>query len=146
MLLIPIRNFERKLKIRLNLSYFLHLFRILAIICCSKFQLIQNWFFFKGNSILYNFYRNREIQISTFFRPKMRFKLLLKIIMVSKHFSFFLFKFSWSYLQKFSKKQIRCHKEKHFFYYFLKNEIKMKSNKKSHLINFKLILVRTNQN
>ena len=117
---IPIWNFERKLKIMLNLCYLLHLFRILAIICCSKFQLIHNWFFFKGNSILYNFYRNREIQISTFSSPKMRIKLLLKIITVSKHFSIFFLNFHDHISKSFSKKQIRCHKEKHFFYYFLK--------------------------
>ena len=146
-MLIPIWNFERKLKIMLNLCYLLHLFSILAITFCSKFQLIQNWYFFKENSILYNFYRNIEIQSSKFSRPKMRFKLLLKIITFSEHFFlffFFFFEFFMDHIsKKFSKEQIRCHKEKHFFYYFFK---KMKSNKKSHLINFKLILVKTNQN
>ena len=34
-------NFERKLKMML------HLLRILALTFCSKFQLIQNWFFFE---------------------------------------------------------------------------------------------------
>ena len=98
----------------------------------------------KGNSIFYNFYRNREIQISMFSRPKMRFKLPLKIMTFSEHFFFF---FHDNISKKFSKEQIRCHKEKHFFYYFFKkNEKKIKSNKKSHLINYKLILVRTNQN
>ena len=48
-------------------------------------------FFLKGNSIFYNFYRNREIQIWKFSRPKMRFKLLLKIMMFSEHFSFLFF-------------------------------------------------------
>ena len=80
LLLIPIWNFERKLKIMLSLYYLLHLFHILAINCCSKFQLIRNLYFLKGNSIFYNFYRNREIQISMFSRPKMWFKLLLKIV------------------------------------------------------------------
>ena len=41
--------------------------------------------------------------------------------------------------------QIGCYKGKHFLL-FLKKMKKMKSNKKSHLINFKLILVKTNQN
>ena len=45
----------------------------------------------KGNSIFYNFYKNREIQISMFSRPKMRFKLLLKIMTFSEHFLFFKF-------------------------------------------------------
>ena len=70
----PHLNFERKLKMML------HPLHILALPFCSKFQLIQNWFFFKGNSIIYNFFRNRENQISTFSRSKMRFKLLVKII------------------------------------------------------------------
>ena len=112
-MLIPIWNFERKLKIMLNLCYLLHLFCILAITCCWKFQLIQNWFFFKGNSILYNFYRNREIQISMFSRPKMRFKLLLKIMTFSEFFFFLnFFEFSIDHFSKFfSKEQIRCRKE-----------------------------------
>ena len=117
-MLIPIWNFERKLKIMLNLCYLLHLFRILAITCCSKFQLIRNWCFLKGNSIFYNFYRNREIQISTFSRPKMWFKLLLKIMTFYEHFSvfFFFFEFFMDYIsKKFSKEQIRCHKEIFFF-------------------------------
>ena len=67
----PHLNFERKLKMMLNLCYLLHLFCILALTFCSKFQLIQNQCFFKGNSICYNFSRNRENQISTFSRPKM---------------------------------------------------------------------------
>ena len=92
LVLIPIWNFERKLKIMLNLCYLLHLFRILAITCCSKFQLIRNLCFLKENSIFYNFYRNREIQISIFSRPKMWFKLLLKIMTFSEHFSI-LFEF-----------------------------------------------------
>ena len=147
-MLIPIWNFERKLKIMLNLCYLLHLFRILAITCCSKFQLIRNWFFLKGNSIFYNFYRNREIQISTFSRPKMRFKLLLKIMTFSEHFSSsFFFEFFLDHIsKKFSKEQIRCHKEKFFFIISLKKWNKMKSNQKSHLVNFKLILVKINQN
>ena len=128
-MLILFWNFERKLKIMLNLCYLLHLFRTLAITCCSKFQLIRNWCFLKGNSILC--------------RPKMRFKLLLKIITFSKHFSFFFFEFFMDHIsQKFSKEHLRYHKEKHFFYYFFKkNEI----NQKPHLINFKLILMRINQ-
>ena len=144
---IPIWNFERKLKMMLNLCYLLHLFRILAITFYSKFQLIRDWFFFfKWNSIIYKFYRNRENQISTFSRPKMRFKLLLKIMTFFEYFSFFFFNFSWIISpKKISKEQIRWYKEK-LFYYFFKKWNKMKSNKKSHLINFKLILVRTNQN
>ena len=78
-------------KIMLSLCYLLHLFCILAITFCSKFQLIRNLCFLKGNSILYNFYRNREIQISMFSRPKMWFKLLLKIMTFSKHFSILFF-------------------------------------------------------
>ena len=65
-------NFERKLKMML------HLFRILTLTFCSKFQLIQDWCFLKLNSIIYNFFRNRENQISTFSGPKIHFKLLLK--------------------------------------------------------------------
>ena len=118
-MLIPIWNFERKLKIMLNLCYLLHLFHILAIICCSKFQLIRNWCFLKGNSILYNFYTNREIQISKFSRPTMRFKLLLKIMTFSKNFSFSIFffflNFSWIISPNFLKEQIRCHKKNIFF-------------------------------
>ena len=139
-MLIPIWNFERKLKIILNLCYLLRLFRSLAITCCSKFQLNWNWCLLKGNSTLYNFYRNREIQILTFSRPKMRFKLLLKIMTFLSIFWIFpISKF-------FSKKQIRCPKGKHFFLFFILKKIKMKSNQKSHLIIFKLILVRINQN
>ena len=37
-------------------------------------------FFFNGNSIIYNLFRNRENQISTFSKPKMCFTLLLKIV------------------------------------------------------------------
>ena len=124
-MLIPIWNFERKLKIMLSLCYLLHLFRILAITCCSKFQLIRNWCFLKGNSILYKFYRNREIQISMFSRPKMRFKLLLKIMTFFEHFSFFFFEFFMDHISRiFLKEHIKCHKEKHFFIISLKNEIK----------------------
>ena len=140
-MLIPTWNFERKLKMMLNLCYLLHLFRILAITCCSKFQLILDWCFLKGNSILYNFYWNRENQISIFFRPKMRFKLLLKIMTFFEHFSFFFF--NGSYLQFFFLKRAD---KKHFFIISLKKWNKTKSNKKLHLINFKLILMRTNQN
>ena len=66
-MLIPIWNFERKLKIMLNLCYLQHLFRILAITCCSKFQLIRDWFFCK------------EIQFSTTFLEieKTKFQLFL---------------------------------------------------------------------
>ena len=42
--------------------------------------------FFERNSIIYNFFRNKEDQISTFSRPKMRFKLLLKIVICFEHF------------------------------------------------------------
>ena len=84
-------NFERKLKMMLNLCYFLHLFLILSLTFCSKFQLIRNQFFFKGNSILYNFSRNRENQVSMFSRPKMQFKLLLKVVKFFEHFSFLFF-------------------------------------------------------
>ena len=79
-------NFERKLKMMLNLCYFLHMFRILSLTFCSKFQLIRNQCFLKGNSILYNFSRNRENQVSIFSRPKMRFKLLLKVVTFFEHF------------------------------------------------------------
>ena len=126
-MLILIWDFERKLKMMLNLYYLLHLFRILTISFCSKFQLIQDWCFLKGNSILYNIYRNIENQISTFSRPKMRFKLLLKIMTFFEHFSVFL-NFSWiisfSISKFFSKEQIRCHKEFFFNYFLKKNEIK----------------------
>ena len=105
--------------------------------------------FFKGNSILYNFYINRENQISMFSRPKLRFKLLWKIMTFFEHFSVFL-NFSWiisfSIFKFFSKEQIRCHNEFFIIIISLKKWNKMKSNQKSHLINFKLILVRTNQN
>ena len=153
-MLIPIWNFERKLKIMLNLCYLLHLFRILAITCSSKFQLIRNWWFLKGNSIHYNFHRNRKIQSSTFSRPKMQFKLLLKIMTFSEHFFFlnffkflnFLKFFHGSYLQNFFKRANKMPLRKTFFIISFKKWNKMKSNKKSHLINFKLILMRTNQN
>ena len=79
----PHLNFERKLKMML------HLLRILALNFSSKFQLIQDGCSLKGNSIIYNFFRNRENQISTFSRPKMRFKLLLKIITFFEHFLIF---------------------------------------------------------
>ena len=88
----PHLNFERKLKMML------HLFRILALTFCSKFQLIQDWYFLKGNSILYNFSRNTENQISTFSRPKMRFKLLLKIVTFFEHFFYFFEIFHWMYI------------------------------------------------
>ena len=78
--LIPVWNFERWVKIMLILCYLLHPFHILAITFRSKFQLIQDGCFLKGNSIIYNFVRNRENQISMFFRPKIRFNLLLKIM------------------------------------------------------------------
>ena len=147
MLLIPIWNFERKLKIMLSLCYLLHLLRILAITCCSKFQLIWNWLFLTINSIFNNFYRNREIQISMFSRPKMRFNLLLKIMTFSEHFFFFFKNFSWIISPDFFKKnQIRYHKKNIFLLFLKKKRKKMKSNQKAHLINFKLILVRINQN
>ena len=116
-MLIPIWNFERKLKMMLNLCYLLHLFRILAITCCSKFQLIRDWCFLKGNSIMYNFYRNRENQISMFFRSKMRFKLLLKIMTFFEHFFFFFFFliFHGSYLQKNFKRADKMPLRKTFF-------------------------------
>ena len=86
----PHLNFERKLKMMLNLCYLQHLFGVLAINFCSKFQLIRYWCLLKGNLILYNFSRNREKnQISTFSRPKMRFKLLLKIVTFLSFFFFF---------------------------------------------------------
>ena len=149
-MLIPIWNFERKLKIMLNLCYLQHLFHILAITFFWKFQLNRDWCFLKENSILYNFYRNRGNQISTFSRPIMRFTLLLKI-MTCFWACFFFLNFSWiiSISKKFSKEQIRCPKGKHFFFYIIsqkKWKKKKKSNQKSHLINFKLIFVRTNQN
>ena len=67
----------------------LHLLCILALIFRSKFQLIQDGYFLKGNSIIYNFFRNRESQISTLSMPKMCFKLLLKIITSFEHFWIF---------------------------------------------------------
>ena len=67
----PHLNFERKLKMILNLCYLLQLFHILAINFCSKFQLIWDQCFLKGNSIPYNFSRYRENQISMFSRSKM---------------------------------------------------------------------------
>ena len=129
-MLILIWNFERKLM--LNLCYLLHLFCILAITFFSKFQLIWDWCFWKENSILYNFSRNRENQISMFSQPKMRFKLLLRIITFFWAFFFFFFYFFYgSYLFLSSKslekekekeiekkKQKRCHKGKHFYYFF----------------------------
>ena len=77
-------------KMMLNLCYLLHLFRILTLNFFSKFQLIR---YLKGNLILYNFSRNRENQISIFSRPKMRFKLLLKIVTFFEHFFVF-----WNFL------------------------------------------------
>ena len=93
----PHLNFERKLKMML------HLLRILALTFRSKFQLIQDWFFLKGNSIIYNFFGNRESQISTFSRPKMPFKLLLKIVTFFEHFWKFSQDVSVSYPIYFSK-------------------------------------------
>ena len=48
--------------------------------------MIQDWYFLKGNSIIYNFFRIRENQISMFSRPKIHFKLLLKIVTFFEHF------------------------------------------------------------
>ena len=79
----PHLNFERKLKMML------HLLRILALTFCSKFQLIQDGCFLKGNSIIYNFFRNIENQISTFSRPKIHFKFLLKIVTFFSIFEIF---------------------------------------------------------
>ena len=93
----PHLNFERKLKMML------HLLCILALTFCSKFQLIQDWIFLKGNSIIYNVFRNRENQILTFSRPKMRFKLLMKIITFFEHFWIFSQDVSVSYPIYFSK-------------------------------------------
>ena len=87
-------KFEMKLKMMLNLCYLLHLFGVLAITFCSKFQLIWDLCLLKGNLILYNFSRNRENQISKFSRPKMWLKLLLKIVMFLSIFCYF-WKFSW---------------------------------------------------
>ena len=76
----------------------------------------------------------------------MRFNSL-KIITFSDHFSFFFFEFFMDHIsKKFSKEQIRYHKEKHFFIISLKKMKKNEINQKPHLINFKLILVRINQN
>ena len=69
-----------------NFEMMLHLLRILTLTFCSKFQLIQDWCILKGNSIIYNFFRNRESQISMLSMPKMCFKLLLKIVMSFEHF------------------------------------------------------------
>ena len=136
----------------LNLCYLLNLFRILALTFSAKFQLIQDWFFLpKGNSILYNFSRNRENQISTFSKPKVQFKLLLRIIIFFWAVFFFFFEFfhgSYLFLSPifFLKKEKRLDAIKEKKLLFLKKWNKMKFNQKSHLINFKLILVRTNQN
>ena len=94
----PHLNFERKLKMML------HPLRILALTFCSKFQLIQDWCFLKGNSTIYNFFRNRENQNSTFSRPKMRFKLLLKIVTSFEHFGNFSQDISVSLSNLFFKK------------------------------------------
>ena len=67
----------------------LHLLRILALIFRSKFQLIQDGCFLKVDSIIYNFVRNRESQISTLSMPKMCFKLLLEIVKSFEHFWIF---------------------------------------------------------
>ena len=130
MVLIPTWNFERKLNMMLNLCYLLHLFCILAITFYSKFQLIWDWCLLKGNSILYNFSRNRENQISKFSWPKMRFKLLLKIVTFLIIFCYF-WNFSWiitfSLSKLFFKREDKMPSRKTFFYYFLKNN-KMKWN------------------
>ena len=74
----------------------------------------------KGNSILYNFSRNRENQISIFSRLKMQFKLPLKIVTFFLAFSVIFENFHGSYFflypNCFSKEQIRCHKGKLFFF------------------------------
>ena len=62
-------------------SYFGHYFLI-------KFPIGYGLIFFE-RKFIYKFYRNRENQISTFSRPKMRFKLLLKIITFFKHILIF---------------------------------------------------------
>ena len=92
----PHLNFERKLKMML------HLLRILTLTFCSKFQLIQDWCYLKGNSIIYNFFRNIENQISIFSRPKMSFKLLEKIRFLSI-FEFFHRMYLFLYPIYFSK-------------------------------------------
>ena len=72
--------------LRSNFEMMLHLLHILALILCSKFQVIQDWCFLKRNSIIYNSFRNRESQITTLSMPKMCFKLLLKIVTSFEHF------------------------------------------------------------
>ena len=118
--------------LRSNFEMMLHLLHILALILCSKFQVIQEWCFLKGNSIIYNFFRNIENQISIFSRPKMRFKLLLKIMTFSELFFFFFWIFHGSYLQNLLKEQIRCRK-KNIFYYFLKKNEKKWNPIKNHI-------------
>ena len=76
----PHLNFERKLKMML------HLLRILALTFCSKFQLIQDWFFLKEIQLSTTFSEIEKTKISMFSRPKMRFKLLLKIVTFFEHF------------------------------------------------------------
>ena len=90
-------NFERKLKMML------HPLCILALTFFLKFQLIQDWCFYKVNSIIYNFFRNRENQISMFSRPKMRFKLLLKIVVFLSIFENFHGMYLFFYPIYFSK-------------------------------------------
>ena len=90
--------------LRSNFEMMLHLLHILALILRSKFQVIQDWCFLKGNSIIYNFFRNRESQISTLPMPKMCFKLLLKIVTSFEHFlNFFHRMYLFLYPIYFSK-------------------------------------------
>ena len=87
-----------------NFEMMLHLLHILALIFRSKFQLIQDGCFLKGNSIIYNFFGNRESQISTLPMPKMCFKLLLKIVTSFEHFlNFFHRMYLFLYPIYFSK-------------------------------------------
>ena len=74
-----------------NFEMMLHLLHLLALIFRSNFQLIQDGCFLKGNSIIYNFFRNIESQISMESMPKMCFKLLLKIVTSIEHFWIFFF-------------------------------------------------------
>ena len=89
----------------LNFEMMLHLLRILALNFRSKFQLIQDGCFLKWNSIIYNFFRNRESQIPMLSRPKMCFELLLKIVTFFEHFWKFSQDVSISYPIYFSKKK-----------------------------------------
>ena len=122
-MLIPIWNFERKLKMMLNLCYLLHLFRILPITFCSKFKLIRDWCFLKGNSILYHFSKKWKKSNFNVFRAKNAIQVVVENNnLFFEHFSFFFFlNLSWiiSICKKFSKEQIRCQKGKHFFILFL---------------------------